>query len=62
VCGDLTGVRHLRGAFARIVPALVQRLQRGAPGSTLEERSCVVMVLEVRPAAAAGKGRLEDGG
>jgi hypothetical protein len=56
VCHDVERVRHLRGAFARVVPALVQRLERGAPGSTLEERSCLVRVLAVRWAACRGLG------
>jgi hypothetical protein len=47
VCVD-TGLRHLRGACPRVVPALLQRLERGAPGSTYEERARLVGVLEVR--------------
>jgi hypothetical protein len=57
VCRDLTGVRHLRGALPRVVPALVQRLQRGAPGWTVEERSCLVHVLKV-----GGGGTCQAGG
>jgi hypothetical protein len=48
VCRDLAGVRHLRGAFPRVVPALLQRLERGAPGSTRDERLCVTHALMVR--------------
>jgi hypothetical protein len=48
VCDDPTGVRHLRGAFERVVSAAVQRLGRGAPGSTLDERVPLAGVLEVR--------------
>jgi hypothetical protein len=48
VCRDVTRVRHLRGALPRVVAAVVQRLGRGAPGSTPEERSFLVRVLLVR--------------
>jgi hypothetical protein len=45
---DLPGMRHLRGAFSRLVPALVERLGRGAPGSTPNERLCLARVLQAR--------------
>jgi hypothetical protein len=64
VCRDPTGARHLRGAFPRVVPALLQRLERGAPGSTYLERSCVVESLLVRWGCArrAGGQRAWDAG
>jgi hypothetical protein len=58
VCNDLTGVRHLRGAFSRVVPAVLERLERGAPRSTLEERMRLVLALRVR----RGRARLVQGG
>jgi hypothetical protein len=64
VGADLTGARHLRGAFPRVVPALVQRLERGAPGSTFEERSFVVHALQVRwgrTRQAGGRGSWDAG-
>jgi hypothetical protein len=48
VCGDVTALRHMRGAFARVAPALVRRLERGAPDSTRPERGCLVQALQVR--------------
>jgi hypothetical protein len=56
-CIDVKGMRQMRVALPRIVPALVQRLERGAPGSTLEERLCVVKALQVRRGRTRQAGR-----
>jgi hypothetical protein len=62
VCAGLTSTRHLRGAFASVVPAVVQRLGRGAPGSTLNERLFLVQVLQVRYGRARRAGGKTRGG
>jgi hypothetical protein len=48
LCNDAQAVPHLRSSFPRIVTALIQRLEPGAPGATRAEQSHVLRALQVR--------------
>jgi hypothetical protein len=48
LCCDPQTVPHLRGSFPRIVPALVRRLEPGAPFATPAEQLNVLLALSVR--------------